>query len=51
MKAVFKESVNASTLKNKALKGIASVHYNDDDDNDNYFRPVGPPEGYKDVLS
>jgi hypothetical protein len=22
-----------------------------DDDDDNYFRPVGPPEGYKDVLS
>jgi hypothetical protein len=24
---------------------------NDNDDDDNYFRPVGPPEGYKDVLS
>jgi hypothetical protein len=23
----------------------------DDDDDDDDFRPVGPPEGYKDVLS
>jgi hypothetical protein len=23
----------------------------DDDDDDNYFRPVGPLKGYKDVLS
>ena len=26
-------------------------HDDDDDDDDYYFRPVGPPEGYKDVLS
>jgi hypothetical protein len=25
--------------------------WNDDDDDDYHFRPVGPPEGYKDVLS
>ena len=23
----------------------------DDDDDDSYLRPLGPPEGYEDVLS
>jgi hypothetical protein len=37
-------------------KSSNGFHVDDDDDDDNddddyYFRPVGPPEGYKDVLS
>jgi hypothetical protein len=30
---------------------LTSKDDDDDDDDDSYFRPVEPPEGYKDVLS
>jgi hypothetical protein len=30
---------------------ISILFGDDDDDDDYYFRPVGPPKGYKDVLS
>jgi hypothetical protein len=40
---------NQHVQKNGVIyKGTAD---DDDDDDDYYFRPVRPPEGYKDVLS
>ena len=42
---------NLNCLHSQLLDKPSVIHSHDDDDDDYNFRPVGPPEGYKDVLS
>jgi hypothetical protein len=46
----YLKAAKRSWLEVKLAYDIGSED-DDDDDDDYYFRPVGPPEGYKDVLS